>query len=106
VFADLIKQGKRVDLGRRTEPVAVVQQVERDLRRKDEIGGRRVGGDVARSRRGRQRLQQVGLAGAGIAPQVGEMLARCTLRELVHQVRQFGIFPDLEGIEAVRRLGA
>jgi hypothetical protein len=34
------------------------------------------------------------------------MLARCTLRELVHQVRQFGIFPDLEGIEAVRRLGA
>jgi hypothetical protein len=34
------------------------------------------------------------------------MLARCALGELVHQVRHFGIFPYLEGVEAVRRLGA
>ena len=70
------------------------------------LTGRRIGGDVARVRGGGQGLQQMGLAGAGIAPQIGEMLTRCALRELVHQVRQFGIFPDLEGIEAVRRLGA
>jgi hypothetical protein len=34
------------------------------------------------------------------------MLARSTLRELVHQVRQFGILAHLEGVEAVRRFGA
>jgi hypothetical protein len=34
------------------------------------------------------------------------MLARGALRELVHQVRHLGIFAYLEGVEAVRRLGA
>jgi hypothetical protein len=33
------------------------------------------------------------------------MLTRGALRELVHQVRHFGIRSYLEGVEALRRLG-
>jgi hypothetical protein len=50
-------------------------------------------------------VQDVGLAGAGLGPEVAEMLARGALRELVHQVRHFGIRAYLEGVEALRRFG-
>jgi hypothetical protein len=99
--------GEGADLGVGGEFGTVVEQVQGNVGRIDEIGvGGVARGDVACAGGGREALQQVRLAGAGITPQIGEMLARGALRKLVHQVRQLGIGPHLERIEAARRLGA
>nr|GEU28121.1 hypothetical protein [Tanacetum cinerariifolium] len=108
VGADFVKQGKGVDLRHGRQFFAIVEQIQVDVGRIQEFGldGKRrniAGTQLLGFAAGRgQGLEQVRLAHASVAPQIGKVLTRRARGELRQQRHRLGVLPDLEGVKAVR----